>query len=63
MRFMRERDERDAHWRTWLIKRARQIVFAGAMLIFLILALLFAEEEAEIYEVGAVDCPQAVYVA
>ena len=63
MRFMRERDERDKHWRTWLMKRARPLVFAIAMLIFLVFALLFHEDPPETYEVGIVDCPQALNVA
>jgi hypothetical protein len=63
MRFTRERDERDKHWQTWLLKRSRQLVFAVAMLIFLIFALLFHEESPETYEVGAMDCPQAFNVA
>lgn len=63
MRLMRERDVRDAHWRTWLIKRSRLIAFAFAMAIFLILALLFHEERPETYEVSAVDCSLAFNVA
>ena len=63
MRLMRERDERDKHWRTWLIKRSRPLAFAIAMLIFLIFTLLFHEEVPETYEVSAVDCTQAFNVA
>ena len=63
MRFMRERDERDEHWQTWLMKRARPLVFAVAMVIFLVFVLLFHEEPPETYEVGVVDCLQAFNVA
>lgn len=63
MRFTRERDERDKHWQTWLLKRSRQLVFAAAMLIFLILTLLFHEKPPETYEMGAMDCRQAINVA
>ena len=63
MRLMRERDVRDAHWRTWLLKRSRLIAFAFAMVVFLILALLFHEEAPEKYEVSAVDCPLVFNVA
>lgn len=63
MRLMRERDERDGHWRTWLMKRSRPLAFAIAMLIFLVFTLLFHEEPPAKYEVSAVDCPQAFNVA
>ena len=37
---------RDVGWQGWLLSRSRLLAFAGAMLVALVLALLFAEPKA-----------------